>query len=689
LNEKKIPYTERPLFTEYGGFGSSIHVVIPASAGSLAESSSGEAPRGEKRADAFVLALPLSPRNPAGNADDFPYSFEVALFFIEKILERGTEKDILVAFLGDEWSALPPPRRNPHLGMEDLIANSGINERTGLIYLEMEKESPGLVIHHGTRKTLAPLNLLGPLIQSCDSRNIPYTMAIGFNELYKLALAEGPSALGTAHGREIPAVALSGADPALGNFTGKALDAAALGNMLADYAASLDLNRENYDYHYLIFQLFHRTFFVSEYVTVILFLAVSALFIFGILIYSVVFRFRMVMQWKVFLKRSWVLILFYLLLVLSFEGAALTVRILTGGRIFLGNGGLTGGSPGGIFSSLVYGAAGIQLLLGTAFFYLISPALELIHVPRREEFYGNASVILGALAMFLAALLDITFMPLFMWAFIFIFLAACVRRPLVVLICGLLTLQQAAAALWTLSRTGNTRLGVLILSGNTQVILYTALISLPFFIILKRSVIITRRRKTPRTWFQRMFPRFIFLGAAGAALGVALFLLIPTPGPVPVRKTITDIPQGSAMEIPGNGEYLRMEVQDRVLLERRSLGITLEAPGTPLRFDLYLDNAPLLRAEAQEIPVIYAAPMPFRSIEDANSPNRNSIEFILGEGPPNPFTTEIVLPLDFSGFLRAEAVYATWDEKTPPQTALEPGENGLLRIIHRVPVGSP
>jgi hypothetical protein len=55
------------------------------------------------------------------------------------------------------------------------------------------------------------------------------------------------------------------------------------------------------------------------------------------------------------------------------------------------------------------------------------------------------------------------------------------------------------------------------------------------------------------------------------------------------------------------------------------------------------------------MPVIYSAPMPFRYIED--SPSRSSIEFILGEGPPNPFATEIVLPANFAGFLRAEALY--------------------------------
>jgi hypothetical protein len=100
-----------------------------------------------------------------------------------------------------------------------------------------------------------------------------------------------------------------------------------------------------------------------------------------------------------------------------------------------------------------------------------------------------------------------------------------------------------------------------------------------------------------------------------------------------------------------------MTVRDHILLERRTLGITLETRGTPLRFNLYLDAG-------DEVPLIYAAPMPFRYLG-------NTVEFILGEGPPNPFTTEIVLPNDFTGILRAEALYSE-----------------RLKIIRRYPIGS-
>ena len=40
-----------------------------------------------------------------------------------------------------------------------------------------------------------------------------------------------------------------------------------------------------------------------------------------------------------------------------------------------------------------------------------------------------------------------------------------------------------------------------------------------------------------------------------------------------------------------------------------------------------------------------------------------SINFLLGAYPPNPLSLEIVLPRDFTGLLKTEAVYNAWDPR--------------------------
>jgi hypothetical protein len=644
LNERKIPFEIRPLFTEYGGFGSSIHVFLPAAPNGKAE-----------KPGIFILAVPLS--FTGDDRRNFPYAFEAALSLIDKILGEPLGTNVLVAFLGDEWSALGPHTADPHLGLADLYARLAVPEDTAMVYLDMYGDVTELVIHHGARRELAPLNLLRPLARLCDSRSIPYSLGIGSNELYKLGLADGPSALEFALPRELPALYLTG--PGNGEAGIGALD-----TLLFEYAASVDMDRENPDYHYVLFQGAGRIFFVPEYTTMILFLAVSAVLFLALLIYSVVFRYRLAIQWKVFFKRSWILVLFYLLLILSLKGAALLFQFLTGSA-----GGVEAFAPP---AALFYGTTAVQILFGAALFIVISPVGDRIYLPRRANFYGSASVMLVSLEILLAAFFDITFIPIFLWAFVFTFLAACIKRPSLIWLCSFLAFFLGFSTLLTLVRGGNRRLGSLILSGNTAIILYMALIALPFFTTIKRGILLragaAKNRNPGRfilfTVFKHRIPGIVLLAVTALMLGISEFRFIR----YPIRETAPRIIDDTA----GGTAYLGMDVKDRVLLERRTLTITLEAPAPPLRFNLYLEVAAV-----DAIPVIYSAPMPSRYIEDTDDPNRNSIEFILGEGPPNPFTTEIVLPLDFTGLLRAEALC--------PEPA---GTGGQLRIIHRYPIGT-
>jgi hypothetical protein len=645
LTKRKIPFETRSLFTGFGGFGYSIHVPLPASPG----------PEG-KKPGLFVLALPLS--FTGDDQQEFPYAFEAALGFIDRVRSEGLEIDAMAAFLGDEWPELREDA--PHLGLMDLYSRLDLPENTAMIYLDRQGEAGELLVHHGARRALAPLNILRPLARLCDERDIPYTLAVNANELYKLGLADGPSALEFALERELPALYLAGGAPSTGNI--RDLDA-----LLFDYARSIEPETENPDYHYLVFQVFKRFFFVSEFATVLLFLAVATLFFFAALTYSVVLRYHLAVQWKVFFKRSWILLLYWLMLVLALKATALIFRSA-----------FRGAAPAFFNENtlLFYAAAGSQLLAGAALFILVSFLGDCIYVPRRANFYGSAAIIIVIAEILLAAYIDITFIPMFLWAFVFIFLAACIRQPVLIWSCAALSFFQAATALLTLVRTGNRQLGFLIFSGNTAFILYLALVSLPFFITLKRGALFYSRRAgkqnspaelikritEPDALLRLMTPRLLLFVFA-TALGVGLCFFARNPGPPAGERTVVDEPESRGI--------LAMEVEDRAFMERRILNITLKTPENPIRFNLRLDSA-----REGEVPIIYSAPMPFRYVEDPGATDRAFVEFVLGEGPPNPFSTEITLPLDFSGVLRAEALYA------------EDGGDSQSRVIRRYPIGS-
>jgi hypothetical protein len=93
LQERQIPFEERPLFTAYGGFSSSVHVVIPRSG----------TPASDMEAQTLVLGIPLSNTEKEEHPpleEQLPFDFEIGLAFIEGIRAQGSAMHIRVAFRG-------------------------------------------------------------------------------------------------------------------------------------------------------------------------------------------------------------------------------------------------------------------------------------------------------------------------------------------------------------------------------------------------------------------------------------------------------------------------------------------------------------------------------------------------------------------------------------------------------------
>jgi hypothetical protein len=122
----------------------------------------------------------------------------------------------------------------------------------------------------------------------------------------------------------------------------------------------------------------------------------------------------------------------------------------------------------------------------------------------------------------------------------------------------------------------------------------------------------------------------------------------------------------------GYGSILRVDIEYSDFIEIRSLKVTLRARGNPVRFNLYLSTSD------DSLPVIYSAPMPFAITDDWNS-----VRFSLGESPPNPFSAEIVIPIDLSARLHFEAVYTEWDPSLDPLPHPET-DDYLLRVSQTV-----
>jgi hypothetical protein len=281
LRERKIPWEERPLLAEYGGFNSSV-LVRPAPPG--------EGSGTEEETTCFVLAVPLTAQGElptdAGGAEELPLRFAAALSFIGKIRE-GTAApgpDIIVAFLGDEGTSLPPEMvKRPRRGLEDVLNLLEDPEHTVLWYLDIGSRGipERLEMSHGTAEGIASLGIIRQIPGLCEALSIPWSFAAPFNGLYKLRFLKGPAALRRAFEEDADALYISAH---YGSLPSPPLNGENLGELIYRYAGTLDMDGER-DRHYAMVQFPLATVFISEYTIAVFFLAGSAVSLLLILIF--------------------------------------------------------------------------------------------------------------------------------------------------------------------------------------------------------------------------------------------------------------------------------------------------------------------------------------------------------------------------------------------------------------------
>jgi hypothetical protein len=638
LRERGIAFEERPLFADYGGFGTSLLVRLPAP------------PAEETGGSSFILAVPLSKKADPGTL--LPFGFEAALEFMAKMGEQGFNGEVGIAFLADEHRELPRKTgENLPLGLLDIYDNLDDPEHTNLLYLDLFEPPKKLLIHHGAAGTLSPRGLTSPFTAACEARAVPYGFAVSYNGLYRLGLAGEQEALSFALNRDMPALLLSADTSA----AGPPLEAAAVAALLADYARSAAITDELPDTRYTLLYYGGKSFFLSETATVILLLLGAAFFNGIFMIYSLAYRPRFSLRRKLFFPYAALLLIHFGILYAALYGVELFFSLLLRALPV---------SP----ETPYYWGPVLLILTGTALYFVLTLPLKRIRKNiRRARLYGNGALVWFFLALLTGAALDITMVPIFIWALIMGIPGAFIRRPALAYLSALLVFPRIPGAFLALQGASSAALPALIRSGSPLLPLPVAVSLFPVLLLCMRGAALSRAQKKLPPRSRALIPRLCIFAAAAAALVWYGNSLSKIPGREQVRRTL--------IEGPEEGGILRGEIRDRVLAERRIMGITLTAPGNPTRFDLSLEAE-----EGEAPPLIYAASMPFTAGE-------NSLQFTLGEGPPNPFSTEIALPQEFSGTLRAEAWYTRWeaglDGEAPP-----PGADYLLRVVKTLPLSS-
>ena len=643
-----IPFERRTLLADYGGFGSSILVR-----GGIAEP--------EKAALTFVVAVPL-------NAE---FAVNTALSIVKK-LPLGGGASILVAFLGDEQNSLPDDMGGiSNKGLRDLLTVADMPENWVLCYIDIDAAPDNLTILHGINGYVAPLEIIKPLPKIFKSRGIPWSFRIRYNEIYKLGLVKGPDALFVAWDSEINGFVLSGT-PRRKTFDNvplrkfipsvNAISAEDLADCLLDYARDMHTQVIKGDRHYSYFTPpWGSAFFLDAGITVALLLVIVGLAFLFFLVYSSRYNANLLFNIRLFFKFIWFFLILLPLMVISVKIAGYLYSLILGvlnPDIF--------NAPG----SLNYAGAGLTALLAFLLFILPSPALDYIRFPRKTRFYEVSAVIFISIGLFSAAFLDFSYVPVFLWAFIFVFIGAFIDNAAVVFICIVMIPLIAFDALFNIIETDSNIIAELVISSswatleNWLAALIIALFTLPLFLLIKRVSILLQKSKIrdPDVKFYHRKRLIVFTASIVIVIAAMVLQILKIPEKTPYDRRVLIAGGGSGMELELNS----ITFQDSIIITAR-----LAAGGIPVRFDVSIESV-----NGGILMPVYSAPVPFDRDDDGKK-----IIFALGEHPPNPLTMEIVVPQNFEGLLSASAIYNSWDPAVDP--GARPESDDYVLVVSR------
>jgi hypothetical protein len=619
-----VSLEERPLLADFGGFGSSLLARSQNAAGA------------SRSQGTFVFAVPL----------DAGFAVDTALSLTRLLKETDSPVNILVAFLGGEKNKLPDDlfassntttKTISHSGLRDLLTLTDLPENWVLCYFDAGEAPESLLLRHGGRGYLAPFEIIKPLPALFRSFNIPWSFTIRFNSLYKLGLVEGPEALAVAWGEEVNGFVLSGKRTGYG----KTLTPDILAALMFNYAASLNFPILSPDRHYSFFPLPNgRFFFATEGFTAATLLSIVAIILFLYLLYSARHNAILMYHFRLFFKYFWFFLIPLPLLIVCLKTSSFTYRLIFNAL----------GAPSGAAN---YAGLGLSLLLAIVAFFLPLPALNSVRFPQRARFYGFAAVVFCAFGILSAIFLDFAYIPFFIWAFIFISVGAIVSNSILIFISAFLAPALAIFALFNILQTGSTRLAELFIFSPRQAIegwmvtIQLALLILPVLLLFTRGTILFQKS------FQKLFTEIKTPNRKTRRIALSIFsatLVLTMVAHIFIFKRKNPTEERFINEIyeteKDNG-ILTLLIDDVVFQDSRIITMNLSASGDPARFDISLESM----ADKTLLPV-YSAPVPFERTDDGKM-----INFVLGEGPSNPLAMEIVLPLDFEGYLKATAIY--------------------------------
>jgi hypothetical protein len=270
LEARNINFTEKPLMADYGAFGVSVEVNIPA------RSASGDG--------LFVLAVPILDvpieklLNGTEDESGSGWCVELALGLIDSLSSAPPPFDTLVYFAADNWPEAGG-KAYPYAGFRALLDGLEGREGTVIVYCDSHVtggEAPSaLTLLRGTGAAASPLDLVEPFMRLCTESGLPcFFDSDTAGDQFPGDLLPGGS-LDEAADREIIYVTGAPAAPALQARDGKNITTDEASALFRRYATEIlrgGENKDEADYNYAYIDFGSRGIFIPELALVLLML---------------------------------------------------------------------------------------------------------------------------------------------------------------------------------------------------------------------------------------------------------------------------------------------------------------------------------------------------------------------------------------------------------------------------------
>lgn len=587
----KLNYQLRPLLYAYGGFGTSIQVDIA----------------GTNQADndiSLLIAVPLYSETALGTA----------LALLSHGVTQSPARAFRVAFLADETEG--------HRGLLDQLDQFNDPESVVILYVDFAPTQGPLYLYQGSAGHISPRQLLEQSLTAGKKLDLPIEIAQPYNELFRFGWVKAPEALQMIQDRGYPALYYSNSIPQQASEQIKHLETEQYEQKLAYFLENLIANVPRdpalFDNHYSLIAFNKNYTLIDEKTTLLLILGSIFSIILFFSLYSILFRRKIIQHWLVFLRRSWVILIYFILLVASLYVSRLCIVL------WLFKHGSTAQFPQGM--ALVF------LVLWLSLFSVASPVTKKIVIPKRSSFYGHSAVVVLVLGLLTSIAMDISLIPVFIWALLWVFIGSFVHSFAISLFSTILAPAQVLVLFLIGMMQGREIDSLLVYPSNIKNSLLFAFLVLPFVLLWKRTTLLRIQKSKNKDKAQTLhFGRYVFASA--------LILAIFTMEPLQEEKQ----PAGNTIKPIFTGTLSQSE-----FLHQRSVAVTITAQ-TPIEgYEISLES-PLSGETVQLID----STIPFE-----NNGVHTITSRLVGH-PDNPFYFELLLPKNQSLTLRITGRYGT------------------------------